>query len=89
MVLTREEVTSVFAHLHDPYRLAAQVMYGSGLRLAEAMRLRVKDLDFGQGTITIHDGKGGRHRVVTLPRALESRLKEHLAKAREKHLQAN
>ena len=87
VVLTREEVTSVFAHLHDPYRLAAQVMYGSGLRLAEAMRLRVKDLDFGQGTITIHDGKGGRHRVVTLPRALETRLKEHLARAREKHLQ--
>jgi integron integrase len=87
VVLTREEVTSVFAHLHDPYRLAAQVMYGSGLRLAEAMRLRVKDLDFGQGTITIHDGKGGRHRVVTLPRALESRLKEHLVRAREKHLQ--
>jgi len=60
-------------------------MYGSGLRFMEAMRLRVKDLDFGQGTISIHDGKGGRHRVVTLPRALEQRLQQHLDRLREKH----
>jgi len=87
VVMTREEVRSVFAHLEDPWKLIAQVMYGSGLRLMEAMRLRVKDLDFGQGTITIHDGKGGRHRVVTLPVALEQRLSEHLDRLREKHLQ--
>lgn len=87
VVMTREEVRSVFARLEDPWKLIAQVMYGSGLRLMEAMRLRVKDLDFGQGTITIHDGKGGRHRVVTLPVALEQRLTEHLARLREKHLQ--
>ena len=62
-------------------------MYGSGLRVMETLRLRVKDLDFGQGTITVHDGKGGKHRVVTLPRALEQRLKDHLAQASEKHLQ--
>lgn len=86
-VMTREEVRSVFARLEDPWKLIAQVMYGSGLRLMEAMRLRVKDLDFGQGTITIHDGKGGRHRVVTLPVALEKRLTEHLTRLREKHLQ--
>lgn len=54
VVMTREEVRSVFAHLEDPWKLSAQVMYGSGLRLMEAMRLRVQDLDFGQGTITIH-----------------------------------
>jgi integron integrase len=87
VVMTREEVRAVFARLEDPWKLIAQVMYGSGLRLMEAMRLRVKDLDFGQGTITIHDGKGGRHRVVTLPVALEQRLSEHLARLREKHLQ--
>jgi integron integrase len=87
VVMTREEVRSVFARLEDPWKLIAQVMYGSGLRLMEAMRLRVKDLDFGQGTIAIHDGKGGRHRVVTLPRALEQRLQQHLGRLREKHLQ--
>jgi integron integrase len=87
VVMTREEVRSVFARMEDPWKLIAQVMYGSGLRLMEAMRLRVKDLDFGQGTITIHDGKGGRHRVVTLPRAIEQRLQQHLDRLREKHLQ--
>jgi len=87
VVMTREEVRSVLARLEDPWKLIAQVMYGSGLRLMEAMRLRVKDLDFGQGTISIHDGKGGRHRVVTLPRALEQRLQQHLDRLREKHLQ--
>ena len=87
VVMTREEVRSVFARMEDPWKLIAQVMYGSGLRLMEAMRLRVKDLDFGQGTITIHDGKGGRHRVVTLPVALEQRLQQHLDRLREKHLQ--
>jgi integrase len=86
VVMTREEVRSVFAHLEDPWKLSAQVMYGSGLRLMEAMRLRVQDFDFGQGTITIHDGKGGKHRVVTLPRALEERLKHHLSALQEKHL---
>ncbi len=87
VVMTREEVRSVFARLEDPWKLIAQVMYGSGLRLMEAMRLRVKDLDFGQGTITIHDGKGGKHRIVTLPKALEDRLQQHLANLHEKHLQ--
>ncbi len=87
VVLSRREVAAVFAHLEDPWKLAAQVMYGSGLRVIECMRLRVKDLDFDQGTITIHDGKGGKHRVVPLPVALEVRLREHLGKARDKHLQ--
>lgn len=87
VVMTREEVRSVIAHLEDPWKLAAQLMYGSGLRIMETLRLRVKDLDFGQGTITIHDGKGGRHRVVPLPKALEYHLRDHLAKAHQKHLQ--
>lgn len=85
--MTREEVRSVIAHLEDPWKLATRLMYGSGLRVMETLRLRVKDLDFGQGTINIHNGKGGKHRVVTLPRAIEQRLQGCLAKAREKHLQ--
>jgi integron integrase len=87
LVLTREEVQSLFAFLEDPWKLAAQIMYGSGLRLMETLRLRVKDIDFGQGTIVIHDGKGAKHRVVTLPRALESRLRTHLEREKEKHAQ--
>ena len=61
-------------------------MYGSGLRLIESLRLRVKDIDFGQGTIVV-DGKGAKTRIVPLPHALEPRLKEHLAKEKQNHLQ--
>jgi len=56
VVLSRREITAVLAHLEDPWKLAAQLMYGSGLRVIECMRLRVKDIDFDQGTITVHDG---------------------------------
>jgi integron integrase len=87
VVLSRREVAAVLAHMEDPWKLAAQLMYGSGLRVIECMRLRIKDLDFDQGTIAVHDGKGGKHRVVPLPMALEERLKGYLAAAKEKHLQ--
>ncbi len=85
-VLSREEVSRVLACLQDPWKLAAQLMYGSGLRLMEALHLRVKDIDFGQGTIIVNDGKGAKHRVVPLPHALEARLKEHLAREKQKHV---
>jgi len=83
-VMTRDEVRRVIGHLEDPWKLAAQLMYGSGMRLMECMKLRVKDLDFGQGTIAIHDGKGGKHRIVPLPRAIETRLQDHLAALRKR-----
>ncbi|MEQ1841994.1 MAG: integron integrase, partial [Verrucomicrobiales bacterium] len=84
-VLTREEVRSLLNEMEDPWKLMCEVIYGAGLRQMEALRLRVKDLDFGQGTITVHDGKGGKHRVVPLPRSLEGRLSAHLAALRERH----
>ena len=87
VVMTPEEVRSVIDQLEDPWKLAALLMYGSGLRIMECMRLRVKDLDFGQGTIAVHDGKGSKHRVVPLPRVLEPALQTYLASAREKHAQ--
>ena len=87
VVMTRDEVRSVLAHLDGVWKLAALIMYGSGLRLMECLTLRVKDLDFGQGTITVHDGKNGKHRVVPLPRALEPALRNYLDSARQKHLQ--
>ena len=86
-VLTRDEVRSVLGFLEDPWKLAAQLLYGSGLRVMECLRLRVKDIDFGHGTITIHDAKGGKHRLVPLPKTLEPRLQSHLATLREKHRQ--
>ncbi len=80
-VLGRDEVKKLIGYLEDPWKWIAQLLYGSGLRLSEGMKLRVKDIDFGQGTITIHDAKGGKHRMVHLPKALEQGLQEHLGKA--------
>ncbi|MCD6507695.1 phage integrase N-terminal SAM-like domain-containing protein [Candidatus Poribacteria bacterium] len=57
-VLTKNEVHRLLNHLSGIYRLMAQLLYGSGLRLMECLRLRVKDLDFTRRTITVRDGKG-------------------------------
>jgi integron integrase len=86
-VLTRAEVCRVFHALEDPWRLLCMLLYGSGLRQMEGLRLRIKDLDFGQGTLTIHDAKGGKHRMVPLPRKLEDRLNRHLEAGRLRHEQ--
>lgn len=83
VVMTRKEVRLVIAALHEPWRLVAEIMYGSGLRLMECLRLRVKDLDFGQGTITIREGKGDKERVVPLPMSLTQRLKDQLELVRQ------
>jgi len=58
----------------------ASLLYGSGLRLTECLRLRVKDVDFGYGQILVRDGKGAKDRVTMLPRALIEPLKAHLEK---------
>jgi integron integrase len=85
VVLTREEVAAVLAHLHGEYRLVAQLLYGSGLRLLEALRLRVHDLDFSYRTITVRDGKGSKDRVTMLPDGLAEPLREHLEAVRRLH----
>jgi integron integrase len=85
VVLTSEEVRGVLAHLEGDRWLAASLMYGSGLRLMECLRLRVLDLDFDCGELTVRDGKGGKDRVTILPRALEDPLKMHLRHVRAVH----
>ncbi len=64
-----------------------KLMYGAGLRLMECMRLRVKDLDFGNGLVLVRDGKGGKDRRTPLPASLEGALREHLAGMRKVHEQ--
>ena len=61
-VLTKEEVQQVIAQLTGVHRLIVQLLYGSGLRLMECLRMRVKDLDFGQRQILVRDAKGGKDR---------------------------
>jgi len=85
VVLTRDEVRSVLAHLHGTRRLQATLLYGAGLRLMECLRLRVKDLDFARSQLTIRQGKGRRDRMTTLPRRLRGPLERHLVQVRRLH----
>ncbi|MBD3670030.1 MAG: integron integrase [Gammaproteobacteria bacterium] len=87
VVLTPEEIERVFAHLDGTYWLIASLMYGSGLRLMEALRLRVKDIDFGRYEITVREGKGGKDRRTMLPRSLEDKLLLQVEKVRQIHKQ--
>jgi integron integrase len=87
IVLTRDEMRKVFAHLQGTTRLMAGLLYGSGLRLMECVRLRVKDVDFGYSRITVRDGKGGKDRVTMLPINLAVALGRHLAKVKAQHEQ--
>ena len=84
VVLTREEVRAVLGTLREPYRLMASLLYGSGLRVSECLRLRVKDVDFGQGQIIVRQGKGAKDRVTPLPTALAEPLRRHLDEVRER-----
>ena len=85
VVLSREEVRTVLAHVRPRYRLMVELVYGSGLRLLECLRLRVKDIDFDYGRIVIRDGKGIKDRVAVLRGRLRRRLKEDLAHAKAVH----
>jgi integron integrase len=85
VVLTREEVRLVLAALDGTPRLVAGLLYGSGLRLLEALRLRVKDVDFGAGELVVRRGKGGKDRVTMLPEVSRRPLAEHLQRVRARH----
>jgi integron integrase len=87
VVLTRPEVRRIFSHLHGTTKLMAGMLYGSGLRLMECVRLRVKDVDLGYLRITVRDTKGGKDRVTMLPTNLAQALQRHLLKRRSQHEQ--
>ncbi|MEM9744679.1 MAG: integron integrase [Pseudomonadota bacterium] len=82
VVLSEAEVGSILRFLTGEQWLMVGLMYGSGLRLLECVRLRVKDVDFEYHCITVRNGKGGKDRVVTLARPLEEPLRRHLAAVR-------
>ena len=79
VVLSRAEVRSLLAGLQGTPWLVANLLYGSGLRLMEALRLRVKDLALERGELIVRDGKGGKDRVTVLPQALVTPLRGHLS----------
>jgi integron integrase len=84
-VLTKEEVRCVIAQLSGIHQLLAKLLYGSGLRLLEVLRLRVKDLDFERRAILVRDTKGNEDRVTMLPDSLVEPLKEHLRRVKRLH----
>ena len=85
VVLTRDEVQSVLTRLSGTHWLIASLLYGTGMRIMEGLRLRVKDVDFKRREILIRDGKGFKDRVTMLPLTLTSALQTHLARVRELH----
>ena len=87
VVLTQEEVRSVLRRLEGAEALVAGLLYGSGLRLMEALRLRVHDLDFSRHELTVRDGKGGKDRRTLLPERLADLLRSHLQQVRRIHAQ--
>ncbi len=77
-VLTRAEARKIIESMSGVYQLMTKLLYGSGLRLMECVRLRVKDIDFERREITVRDAKGGHERVTMLPESLIAPLQEHL-----------
>jgi integron integrase len=85
VVFIREEARAVLGHLREEAWLMASLLYGSGLRLMECVRLRVKDVDSSRLQITVRDGKGGKDRVTVLPTSLVEPLKRQLERAQALH----
>jgi len=84
-VLAHTEAMRVINQLTGTHKLMAQILYGSGLRLMECVRLRVKDIDFDYKAITVRDGKGEKDRVTPLPDAILPDLKRQIEKVRPLH----
>ena len=86
-LFTRDEVRAVLARLDGEKGLMASLLYGSGLRLMECLRLRVKDVDFGQNHIVVRDGKGQKDRVTLLPESLAPTLRAQVDRVGQVHRQ--
>ena len=78
VVLTPTEVAAVLERMQGAHGLMARLLYGTGMRLMEVVRLRVKDVDFERSEVLVRDGKGGKDRVTMLPQTLHGPLQEHL-----------
>jgi integron integrase len=87
VVLTREEVAKIISLMERTPQLVVKILYGSGLRMTEALRLRIKDVDFAMRQITVRSGKGDRDRVTTLSANLIPLLENHMKKVKVLHEQ--
>jgi len=82
-VLTKEEVAALLSFVEGPTALLAQLLYGTGMRLMEGLRLRVKDIEFDRHVIIVREAKGNKDRVVMLPRSLAPALRAQVLAARQ------
>jgi len=85
VVLTREEVAALLGEMSGTHWLMASLLYGTGMRLMECVRLRVQDVDFGQNEIMVRNGKGGKDRRTMLPRTLVEPLRAQMREAARLH----
>jgi integrase len=85
VVLSKDEAKLVISKMTGVYKIIAQIMYGSGLRIMEVMRLRVKDIDFANHQIVVRDGKGGDDRLTMLPDSTIAPLQAHLKQVKLIH----
>lgn len=85
VVMTREETSKVIRMMEGTTQIVAKLMYGSGLRISETIRLRVQDMDYKMKTITVRSGKGAKDRVTTFPSSIIPFLQNHLAKVKAIH----
>jgi len=85
VVLTKEEIKKIFAYIPEKSKLPLKLIYASGIRVTECVRLRVKDLDFGNHVLIVRSGKGDKDRVSLLPDFLHDHMKQHLEKVNKFH----
>jgi integron integrase len=85
VVMTREEVKAVLSNLTGDKWLMASLMYGTGVRLMECLRLRVQDVDFSRTEVLVRDGKGAKDRITMLPESLRTPLQDHLKRVKAMH----
>lgn len=86
VLMTREEVAAVISLMNGTPQLVTKLLYGSGLRIMEAVRLRVQEVDFGM-KVTVRSGKGDKDRITTFPTSVAPLLQSHLSKVRTLHQQ--
>jgi integron integrase len=87
VVFTKKEIEIIFSHLTGEIKLIGMLLYGAGLRLMEAIRLRVNDIEFDNNYIIVRHGKGDKDRITVLPETIKSSLQKHLKKVELLHQQ--
>ena len=85
IIMTRAEVSLMLNNLEGVQRLVTSLLYGAGLRIMEAIRLRVQDIDFGFNQIIVRDAKGNKERAVPLPAKLIQSMKDHFTEVKRQH----